>query len=57
MLEFLQLHLNYLGGIYTAKFERNHVPRRETRQAKMTKSCSSAKRRASLSGVGQEKTR
>lgn len=52
MLKFLQLHLNYLEGIYTVKFEINHSPRRETRQAKMTKSPSKEKKKASLSCVG-----
>lgn len=49
ILKFLQLHLNYLEGIYTAKFGRKHIPSRETREAEMTELlCEKGRKAASL---------
>lgn len=55
ILKFLQLHLNYLEGIYTAKFWRKHIPSRETREAEMTELPCEKGRKASISGLGQGK--
>lgn len=56
MLKFLQLHLNYLGGIYAGKFGRKHSPSRETREAGMTELPCEKRRKVSIHGVDQGKS-